>query len=59
MDNQNLIIFKFETFYKIFKELEQNTTFKSFEVSDYKMLQEKKVPFTPGCTMMSTLMGSP
>ena len=42
MDNQNLIIFKFETFYKIFKELEQNTTFKSFEVSDYKMLQEKK-----------------
>ena len=42
MDNQNLIIFKFETFYKIFKELEQNTTFKSFEVSDYKMLQEKE-----------------
>ena len=41
MDNQNLIIFKFEILYEILKELETNLNFKIFMVSDEKNLNEK------------------
>ena len=42
MDYQNLIIFKFKIFYEIFKELEQNTFFKIYEVSNEKLLEKKR-----------------
>ena len=41
MDIQYLIIFKFKPLYEIFKELESNLNFKTFEVSDEKNLNEK------------------
>ena len=42
MDYQNLIIFKFKILHEILKELEQNTSFKIYEVSNEKLLEKKK-----------------
>ena len=41
MNKQNLIIYKFKSLYKIFKELEENLNFKIFEFSDEKNLKSK------------------
>ena len=41
MDKQNLIIFKFDSFYEIVKELEENLNFRIFKVSDVKDLHDK------------------
>tara|TARA_B100000900_G_scaffold161917_1_gene137480 strand:- start:150 stop:713 length:564 start_codon:yes stop_codon:yes gene_type:complete len=43
MVNQNIIIFKFENLYKIFKELEYDLNFKVFLVSNEIILKEKLV----------------
>ena len=41
MNKQNLIIYKFKSLYKIFKELEENLNFKIFELSEEKNLKDK------------------
>lgn len=41
MNKQNLIIYKFKSLYKIFKELEENLNFKIFELSEEKNLKSK------------------
>jgi hypothetical protein len=41
MNKQNLIIYKFKSLYKIFKELEENLNFKIFELSEEKNLKIK------------------
>ena len=41
MNKQNLIIFKFKSLYKIFKELEENLNFKILELSEEKNLKSK------------------
>jgi len=42
MDKQNLIIFKYNSFYNVMKELEENLNFKIFEASNEKMLNKIK-----------------
>ena len=41
MNKQNLIIYKFKSLYKVFKELEENLDFKIFELSEEKNLKDK------------------
>jgi hypothetical protein len=41
MNKQNLIIYKFKSLYKIFKELEENLNFKIFDLSEEKNLKGK------------------
>jgi len=42
MDKQNLIIFKYNSFYNVMKELEENLNFKIFKASNEKILNKMK-----------------
>ena len=46
MDKQNLIIFKYESLYKILKELEENLNFQVFFFSNEKILNNKLSNFS-------------
>ena len=50
MDKQNLIIFKYNAFYNIMKELEENLNLKIFEASNEQVLNKIKdfSNFIPG-----------
>ena len=45
MNKQNLIIYKFKSLYKVFKELEENLNFKIFELSEEKNLKSKLINY--------------
>ena len=45
MDNQNIIIFKFENLYKILKELETDLNFKVFTIVNEITLKQKLIEF--------------
>ena len=58
MNKQNLIIYKFNLFYKILKELEENINFNIFEASNEKNLKNNVTKFKNHLIITTTLINN-